>query len=211
MADDAPVPPRQPLAPVQDIDHLVLTCASIPATLTWYTSHLGMQATSFASEADPSVTRHALRFGTHKINLHQRGREFEPKAATALPGTADLCFLIDPGVDLTAVARGFADVGVEVLEGGGVVGRTGARGRIRSVYVRDPDGNLIEYVAFFSSHLCASSFAISWYMRTAGVVFLANLRIDCRSTSNNDVDLVLIRRATATGRLSRSRHKGRLI
>ncbi|KAL3961365.1 hypothetical protein ACCO45_002888 [Purpureocillium lilacinum] len=106
-----------PLAPVQDIDHLVLTCASIPATLTWYTSHLGMQATSFASEADPSVTRHALRFGTHKINLHQRGREFEPKAATALPGTADLCFLIDPGVDLTAVARGFADVGVEVLEG----------------------------------------------------------------------------------------------
>ncbi|OAQ67545.1 Glyoxalase domain-containing protein 5 [Purpureocillium lilacinum] len=141
---DAPPPPRQPLAPVQDIDHLVLTCASIPATLTWYTSHLGMQATSFASEADPSVTRHALRFGTHKINLHQRGREFEPKAATALPGTADLCFLIDPGVDLTAVACGFADVGVEVLEGGGVVGRTGARGRIRSVYVRDPDGNLIE-------------------------------------------------------------------
>ncbi|UNI23867.1 hypothetical protein JDV02_009660 [Purpureocillium takamizusanense] len=140
---------RGPLAAVRDIDHLVLTCADVSATLAWYTTHLGMEATSFTSEADdrPSVTRHALRFasGTRKINLHQRGREFEPKAATALPGTADLCFVVDDAVDLAAAARGFEDAGVTVLEGGAVVGRTGARGgRIRSVYVRDPDGNLIE-------------------------------------------------------------------
>ncbi|KAJ6445372.1 Glyoxalase domain-containing protein 5 [Purpureocillium lavendulum] len=142
MPDTPPTKP--PLAPVRDIDHLVLTCADIPATIAWYTTYLGMTATSFASEADPGVTRHALRFGTHKINLHQRGREFEPKAAVAAPGTADLCFLVDEAADLERVREGFAAAGVDVLEGGRVVGRTGARGRLRSVYVRDPDGNLIE-------------------------------------------------------------------
>jgi catechol 2,3-dioxygenase-like lactoylglutathione lyase family enzyme len=139
----------KPLAPVVDIDHLVLTCASIPATTAWYARHLGMTPQTFASEADPAdpaaaTRRAALLFGTHKINLHQRGREFEPKAATALPGTADLCFLVDGAADLEAVAAGFREEGVEVLEGGRVVARTGARGRMRSVYVRDPDGNLIE-------------------------------------------------------------------
>jgi catechol 2,3-dioxygenase-like lactoylglutathione lyase family enzyme len=133
----------KPLAPVKDIDHLVLTCADIPATVTFYTKYLGMMPETFTSEATPTVQRHALKFGTHKINLHQRGHEFEPKAQTALPGTADLCFLLDDGTDLDAVVQGFEKDGVSVLEGG-VVERTGARGKLRSVYVRDPDGNLIE-------------------------------------------------------------------
>ncbi|POR38786.1 Virulence protein [Tolypocladium paradoxum] len=133
-----------PLAPVTGIDHLVLTCASVAATAAWYAKYLGMTPQTFASAADPATARTALLFGTHKINLHQRGREFEPKAAAALPGTADLCFLVDGAADLEDVARGFRREGVEVLEGGCVVERTGARGRMRSVYVRDPDGNLIE-------------------------------------------------------------------
>ncbi|KAM4067098.1 glyoxalase/bleomycin resistance protein/Dioxygenase superfamily protein [Hirsutella rhossiliensis] len=130
-----------PLAPVKDIDHLVLTCADMDATTAWYARYLGMTPAHFISAGEQ---RTALKFGTHKINLHQRGREFEPKARTALPGTADVCFLLDDGVALEAVAQGFAREGVEVLEGGRVVPRTGARGRLRSVYVRDPDGNLVE-------------------------------------------------------------------
>lgn len=149
-----------PIAIVKSLDHLVLTCASVPATITWYTRHLGMRHETFTPPSQPTIQRHALRFGAQKINLHQRGREFEPKAATALPGTADVCLLVEGGggggdgdgdesgggkaTDLEALARAFRDRGVEVLEGGGVVSRTGARGELRSVYVRDPDGNLIE-------------------------------------------------------------------
>jgi catechol 2,3-dioxygenase-like lactoylglutathione lyase family enzyme len=132
------------LAPVKDIDHLVLTCANVDATVEFYTKYLGMTLETFISEATPSMQRKALKFGTHKINLHQQGREFEPKARTALPGTADLCFLVDDSVDLDELLKGFGDAGVSVLEGGKVVRRTGAMGSMRSVYVRDPDGNLIE-------------------------------------------------------------------
>lgn len=151
----------KPLAVVKSLDHLVLTCASVHATTTWYTRFLGMRAETFAAASDPSVQRHALRFGDQKINLHQRGREFEPKALAALPGTADVCLLVGDETSLEELARGFQEEGVEVLEGRQVVSRTGARGEIRSVYVRDPDGNLIEYVflvfcllfPFFSSSL----------------------------------------------------------
>ncbi|OAA35302.1 Glyoxalase/fosfomycin resistance/dioxygenase [Metarhizium rileyi] len=135
---------NNPLAPVRDIDHLVLTCADMQATIAFYTKHLGMVLETFTSEATPSIRRNALKFGTHKINLHQRGHEFEPKAQTALPGTADLCFLLDDAIDLEDVVSGFEGSGVEVLEAGKVVARTGAMGAMRSVYVRDPDGNLIE-------------------------------------------------------------------
>lgn len=98
---------------------------------------------SFTSPSDPtSTTRHALLFGSQKINLHQAGKEFEPKALTALPGTADLCFLTE--VDVDVVLERLVERGIEVLEGGQVVKKTGARSALRSVYVRDPDGNLIE-------------------------------------------------------------------
>lgn len=134
-----------PLVSIDRLDHLVLTCASVAATADWYTKYLGMRVETFASASEPSAApRVALHYGSQKINLHQKGAEFEPKAATALPGTADLCFIIDEDADLEAVLRGFQADGIEVLEGGVVVKRTGARGPMRSIYVRDPDGNLIE-------------------------------------------------------------------
>lgn len=134
----------KPLAIVKSLDHLVLTCSNIPATINFYSRYLGMKAETFTPPSDPSIKRHALKFGTQKINLHQKGREFEPKATTALPGTADLCFLIEEDVNLQDLVSGFQKEGIDVLEGATVVPRTGACGPIRSVYVRDPDGNLIE-------------------------------------------------------------------
>ncbi|KAJ0417846.1 Glyoxalase/Bleomycin resistance protein/Dihydroxybiphenyl dioxygenase [Aspergillus carlsbadensis] len=127
---------------VRSLDHLVLTVKSIPDTVAFYTTHLGMRHEVFTSPVDPTVRRHALLFGTQKINLHESGKEFEPKAQNVTPGSADLCFLTD--VDVEKALEHFQTAGVEVLEGGKVVERTGAVGKIRSVYVRDPDGNLIE-------------------------------------------------------------------
>ncbi|KAH7157965.1 Glyoxalase/Bleomycin resistance protein/Dihydroxybiphenyl dioxygenase [Dactylonectria estremocensis] len=129
---------------VKSLDHLVLTCKSVTSTVNWYSKYLGMKPEIFTSPTDPSVQRHALKFGPHKINLHQQGKEFEPKATLASPGTADLCFVVEEGTNLDKVIQGFTDDGIEVLEGGVVVKRTGAQGPIRSIYVRDPDGNLVE-------------------------------------------------------------------
>lgn len=95
--------------------------------------------------ASSSTPRHALLFGQTKINLHEQGKEFEPKAMNVKVGSGDLCFLIEEKVDDVLVR--LKGSGVEVLEGGEVVGRTGARGKLRSVYTRDPDGNLVEWVA----------------------------------------------------------------
>ena len=120
------------------LDHLVLTVADIPATLAFYTGVLGMQAETFPV-AD-GTRRHALTFGTQKINLHPKGGEFDPKAARPTPGSADLCFLT--ATPLTAWQTHLATCGVAVEEG--PVRRTGARGPILSLYLRDPDGNLIE-------------------------------------------------------------------
>ncbi|KAL2832684.1 Glyoxalase/Bleomycin resistance protein/Dihydroxybiphenyl dioxygenase [Aspergillus pseudoustus] len=127
---------------VKSLDHLVLTVRSIPKTVQFYTTHLGMKHEVFTSPMSPTVERHALLFGTQKINLHESAKEFEPKAQNVTPGSADLCFVIDAKVD--RVLDHFQSAGIEVLEGGKVVERTGAVGKIRSVYVRDPDGNLIE-------------------------------------------------------------------
>ncbi len=120
--------------PIDRLDHLVLTVRDISAALAFYTSALGMRAVTFSED------RKALTFGTQKINLHQAGHTFEPKAATPTPGSADLCFLTDEPLD--RVAEHFRALGIAIVEGPAI--RTGATGPILSVYVRDPDGNLIE-------------------------------------------------------------------
>ncbi|KAJ4296333.1 hypothetical protein N0V90_006378 [Kalmusia sp. IMI 367209] len=132
------------LAVVRSLDHLVLTCTDVSTTSNWYSKYLGMTVETFNPPSAPHTERIALKFGSQKINLHQKGKEFEPKATTALPGTADLCFLIQDDADLDAILEGFKGDGIEVLEGGKVTQRTGAQGPINSIYVRDPDGNLID-------------------------------------------------------------------
>ena len=119
-------------------DHVVLTVADIGATVDFYGDVLGMHAQEF-TPAD-GTTRWALKFGAQKINLHQAGAEFEPKAAHPAPGTADLCFLSD--TSLQEWARHLQAHGIPIEDG--PVQRTGATGRINSIYIRDPDGNLIE-------------------------------------------------------------------
>ena len=119
---------------IDSLDHLVLTVADIEASVAFYTKVLGMEVVIFAGG------RKALSFGTQKINLHQHGKEFEPKADAPTPGSADLCFITS--VPLTEVASHLAACGVAVVEG--PVQRTGATGAILSLYVRDPDQNLIE-------------------------------------------------------------------
>lgn len=119
---------------IESIDHVVLTVADIDRTCGFYEKALGMQPTVFGSG------RRALSFGTQKINLHQRGKEFEPKAHAPTPGSGDLCFITV--VPLAQVIDHLRDCGVAIVEG--PVPRTGARGPMMSVYFRDPDLNLIE-------------------------------------------------------------------
>jgi len=123
---------------VQSLDHLVLTVRDIPATLAFYRDVLGMAPVEF-TPADGS-TRHALRFGAQKINLHRAGAEFSPCARTPMPGSADLCFLSE--TPLADWQQHLAAQGIEVEDG--PVPRNGATGPVASLYLRDPDGNLIE-------------------------------------------------------------------
>jgi catechol 2,3-dioxygenase-like lactoylglutathione lyase family enzyme len=119
---------------IRSLDHIVLTCADPEATVAFY-ERVGMQREEFGGG------RLALRFGDQKINLHQAGAEFQPHAATPLPGTGDLCLLVDGPIE--AVVEHLGHVGIAIEEG--PVDRTGAVGPLRSVYVRDPDGNLVEF------------------------------------------------------------------
>lgn len=133
----------------KSLDHFVLTVKDISATIKWYSEMLNMSSTSFTSGG---VERHALKFGDQKINLHQSGKEFEPKAQNVQPGSGDLCFLVEDKVD--DVLLRLKEKNIHILEGGKVVDRTGARGKLRSVYVRDPDGNLVEYVHRVCDKVC---------------------------------------------------------
>lgn len=123
---------------IDSLDHLVLTVRDIDATLRFYEKALGMQVIRFV--AKDGSERVALGFGRQKINLHQQGREFEPKADRPTPGSADLCFLTTRPLE-AAIAHLVA-LNIAILEG--PVQRTGATGPILSIYIRDPDGNLIE-------------------------------------------------------------------
>lgn len=123
---------------IDRLDHLVLTVRDIAATCDFYSRVLGMEVITFGEG------RKALAFGRQKINLHQQGKEIEPKAAVALPGTADLCLITSEAPP--AVLAHLRACGVPVLDG--PVPRTGATGRITSVYFRDPDENLIEVSSY---------------------------------------------------------------
>ncbi|MGD9554843.1 MAG: VOC family protein [Arcobacteraceae bacterium] len=119
---------------IKSLDHLVLTVKDIDKTVEFYTMVLGMQKEIF------NQNRVALKFGSQKINLHQLGAEFEPKAYNVKEGSADLCFITQTSV--TDFKTHIESLGVKVIEG--PIKRTGAVGEINSIYVRDPDGNLIE-------------------------------------------------------------------
>ena len=119
---------------ITHLDHLVLTVKDIPRSVAFYTKVLGM------NEVVSRAGRVALSFGRQKINLHEQGKEFEPKAMRPTPGSADLCFISDASID--SVTSTLVSQGIEIVEG--PVLKTGACGPIRSIYFRDPDGNLIE-------------------------------------------------------------------
>ncbi len=119
---------------IDRFDHIVLTVASIERTGGFYGRVLGMTVETFGAG------RTALHFANQKINLHLAGHEFEPKARTALPGTADLCLIANTPLEEVIAHLKNLNVPIEL----GPVSRTGATGEIESVYIRDPDGNLVE-------------------------------------------------------------------
>jgi catechol 2,3-dioxygenase-like lactoylglutathione lyase family enzyme len=118
---------------IRGLDHLVLTVADVEATVAFY-ERLGMRREVFGEH------RIALRFGDQKLNLHLAGAEITPHARRPTPGSADLCFLVEGRVEDTAAELTAAGISIAL----GPVERTGAQGAIRSIYVRDPDGNLVE-------------------------------------------------------------------
>jgi catechol 2,3-dioxygenase-like lactoylglutathione lyase family enzyme len=119
---------------IDHIDHIVLTTADEAACVGFYVDVLGMKLETFGAN------RKAFVFGKQKINLHVKGREFEPKAHLPVPGSLDLCFIA--GIPLEQVIAKLREKGVAIVEG--PVRRTGAAGPIESVYLRDPDLNLVE-------------------------------------------------------------------
>ncbi|OXB58681.1 hypothetical protein ASZ78_016853 [Callipepla squamata] len=119
---------------IQRLDHLVLTVKSIEDTAAFYSKVLGMEVVTFKGN------RKALRFGNQKFNLHEVGKEFEPKARSPVPGSADICLITEAPLD--QLLGHLKACGVIIEEG--PVSRTGAMGPITSVYFRDPDENLIE-------------------------------------------------------------------
>jgi len=122
---------------IDHVDHIVLTTRDLKGCIRFYAEVLGMVLEEFRT---PTETRLALKFGNQKINLHEWGREFTPRAHVAAPGALDLCFIAS--IPLEQVIARLKAAGVPILEG--PVMKTGAVSKIRSVYVRDPDLNLVE-------------------------------------------------------------------
>jgi len=118
---------------IDRIDHLVLTVNDIEATCAFYTNVLGMEVETFGEN------RKALKFGNQKLNLHQKGKEFEPKADHPTPGAIDICFITTDTIEQLK-----AELESKNIQTQGIFERTGATGKIRSIYFRDPDQNLIE-------------------------------------------------------------------
>jgi len=118
---------------VERINHLVLTVKDIDETCRFYEEILGMEVENF------SARRKALKFGNQKLNLHQKGRGYEPGAQSPTPGAIDICFIVTESVDQIKTELENKNIAIE-----GIVQRTGATGKITSIYFRDPDQNLIE-------------------------------------------------------------------
>lgn len=131
---------------IDRVDHIVLTTRDKDACVRFYTQVLGMKFSTFRT---PTEERMALSFGRQKINLHEWGREFEPRAHVAVPGSLDLCFI--SSVPLDEVIQRLKSSNIRIEEG--PVSKTGATGPIRSVYVRDPDLNLIEISVYAAATL----------------------------------------------------------
>lgn len=125
---------------IASLDHLVLTVADLDASLAFYVGALGMREVRFGADPATGEPRVGLAFGDVKINLHVAGAEIAPHAARPTPGSADLCLLVATPIDEVAAELEDAGIPIEL----GPVERTGARGPIRSIYVRDPDENLVE-------------------------------------------------------------------
>lgn len=122
---------------IDRVDHIVLTTRDKDACIRFYTEVLGMELVRFKT---PTEERLALSFGAQKINIHEWGKEFTPRAHVAVPGSLDLCFIA--AVRLEQVIENLKQKKIPILEG--PVAKTGAQGPLRSVYVRDPDLNLVE-------------------------------------------------------------------
>ena len=122
---------------IDHIDHIVLTTRDTEACIRFYTEVLGMRLERFRT---PTEERLALKFGSQKINLHEWGREFAPRAHVAVPGSLDLCFIASRPLDEVILKLNQSKV--KIIEG--PVAKTGAVSKLRSVYVRDPDLNLVE-------------------------------------------------------------------
>ncbi|WP_130472299.1 VOC family protein [Candidatus Magnetaquicoccus inordinatus] len=124
---------------IAHLDHLVLTTARESACIDFYTRVLGMRLERFVGGIPP-VERTAFSFGRQKINLHVQGAEFEPKAHLPVPGSLDLCFIVQ--LPMQELVEHLRQCNWPTCEG--PVLRTGALGKINSIYLRDPDLNLIE-------------------------------------------------------------------
>ena len=124
---------------IDHLDHLVITTSRPNACIDFYTRVLGMKLETFLG-GSPPIQRTAFKFGSQKINLHVQGSEFEPKAHLPVPGSQDLCFIAS--ISMSEVLANLSRENWAIIDG--PVPRTGATGKIMSVYVRDPDYNLIE-------------------------------------------------------------------
>lgn len=136
------VDPQYKLFSISHIDHIVLTVENIEATVKFYTQVLGMEEVTFGQG------RKALGFGNQKFNLHQKGKEFEPRAANPTPGSIDICLITN--TPISSVVTHLRNLDVKIEEG--PVQRTGAQGPITSIYLRDPDSNLIEVSNYNNNH-----------------------------------------------------------
>ena len=129
---------------LNSIDHIVLTVKDLNKTITFYRDVLGVQIEYFGENKD----RVALKFGTQKINLHLWQHEFEPKAKAPTPGAIDICFLSN--TSLTKIIEHLHQMNIVIVEG--PIERTGAQGKILSIYIRDPDENLLEIANLLESN-----------------------------------------------------------